>query len=73
MTELEKAAVVKEVKSIMPEIDRIANLKKLSFDYGYIMETPPYWECEFYNKETGETIESYKAPTTEELLKAILA
>jgi hypothetical protein len=37
------------------------------------METPPYWECEFYNKETGELIESYKAPTTEELLKAILA
>ena len=71
MTELEKATVVKEVKSIMPEIARIAKLKKLSFDYGYIMAPTPYWECDFYNEK--ETVEHYEAPTTEELLKVILA
>lgn len=74
LSEEKQNAIVNEVKSIMQIIDKIANEKKLVFDYGYLYNAkPPYWECEFINEKTGKTVEHYKAPTTKELIEKILA
>ena len=74
LTKEQTQDLVEQVKSIMPTIARIGKQKKLAFDYGYLYNSnPPYWECEFYNKKTGKTVEHYKAPTTKELLDKIEA
>ena len=59
-----------EIKRIIPLVAMIGRKKELKWDFGYLIEEG-CWEAEFYN-DSGETLEYYKEPTTEELLQTIL-
>lgn len=64
---------VKEVKRLAPIVDQIASKQKLGWDFGYLYNaSPPYWECELFNK-AGKTVKRYKANTSDKLIRKMLA